>query len=369
MKEHFLRLKYRTFWLWMHTFIAIFALSFVPLFLRENGYSLSAIILFYTLLCLGAVLLLPWLSTFNLRRSILYGYLCYAGTMLALLFGSGLTSYVLYIVFGAGTFVFFWIPFNYFFFNTTQKETSGTDSAFFFNSTAILGVFVPLLGAAMIKIGGYSWLFGLASLAYLFLGVYVYSRLPNENFTFHFRDCVTEFKGLKTISCLEGSLGFFPWIILGIYALLFFETASAYGYFLSYLGIIGLIIALLVTHHSDRKQKRLGYLFPLFFLMAVAIMTISLVHSTTYWIINVGIIYLLSNVSMPLRSAVCMDVKKVDFGFWKAKEFFTNIGRVITLGISALFFYYQLYWPVFVMYGLIALIYPFLVKYKFREMN
>lgn len=369
MKEHFLRLKNRTLWLWLHIFLGIFALSFVPLFLREHGYGLPAIILFYLLLCLGVILLLPWLSTHNLRRSILYGYLCYAGTLLSLLFGSGLTSYVLYVIFGAGTFAFFWIPFNYIFFNTTQKETSGTDSAFFFNSTAILGVFAPLLGAAMIKWGGYSWLFGLTSLAYLLLGAYVYSRLPNENFTFHFRNYVKEFKGLKTISCLEGSLQFFPGIILGIYALRFFETASSYGYFLSYLGIIGLIIALIVTHHSDRQQKRLGYLFPLFFIMALSMIIIPLVHSITYWIIAVGIFSLLNNISAPLRSAVSMDVKKVDFGFWKAREFFTNIGRVITLGISALFFYYELYWPVFVMYGLIAVIYPFLVKYKFNEMR
>ncbi|MEK6845505.1 MAG: hypothetical protein AABY26_01995 [Nanoarchaeota archaeon] len=369
MKEHFLRLKNRTLWLWLHIFIAIFALSFVPLFLRNKGYSLSAIIFFYLFLCLGAVLLLPLLSTFNLRRSILCGYCCYAGTMLALLFSSGITSYILYIIFGAGTLIFFWIPFNYLFFNTTQKETSGTDSAFFWNSTAILGVFAPLLGVAVIKWGGYSWLFGLTSLAYLLLGAYVYSRLPNESFTFHFRDCVKDFKGLKTISLLEGSLQFFPGIILGIYALLFFETASAYGYFLSYLGIIGLVIALIVTHHSDRKQKRLGYLFPLFFLMAISIVVISLVHNVTYWIIAVGIFSILNNVSAPLRNAVSMDVKKVDFGFWKAREFFINVGRVITLGISAILFYYELYWAVFVMYGLIALIYPFLVRYKFKEIN
>lgn len=369
MIKHFLRLKNRTFWLWMHIFIGTFALSFVPLFLREHGYSLAAIILFYLFLCLGSVLLLPWLSTFNLRRFILYGYLCYVGTMLSLLFTNGITSYILYVTFGAGTFTFFWIPFNYLFFNTTKKETSGTDSAFFLNSTAILGVFVPLLGAAMIKWRGYSWLFGLAALSYLLLGAYVYSRLPNENFTVNLWDCVKEFKGLKTISCLEGSLQFFPGIILGIYALLFFETASSYGYFLSYLGIIGLVIALIVTHHSDKKQKRLGYLFPLFIFMALSIVTISLVHSATYWIIAVGVFTLLSNVSAPLRSAVSMDVKKVDFGFWKAREFFINVGRVITLGISAAFFYYELYWPVFVMYGLIALIYPFLMRYKFRELK
>ena len=221
----------------------------------------------------------------------------------------------------------------------------------------------------MIKLGGYSWLFGLASLSYLLLGVYVYSRLPNESFTSCFSDYVKEFKGLKTITCLEGSLQYFSGIILGIYALLFFETTSAYGYFLSYLGVIGLVIALIVTHHSDRQQKRLGYLFISLFLMALSIMTLTQVHHVAYWIIAVGIFVFLNNISLPLRSAVSMDVKKVDFGFWKAREFFLNVGRAITLGISAVFFYYEWYWPVFVMYGLITLVYPFLVKYKFKEIR
>ena len=364
MKQHFTRLKNRTLWLWLHMFLGMLALSFVPLFLKENGYPLFAIILFYLLLCLGAVLLLPGLNIFNLRRFILYGYLCYAGTMLSLLFGSGLVSYLLYVIFGAGTLVFFWIPFQYLFFNSTSKETSGMDSAFFFNSTAILGVFAPLLGAAMIKFLGYAWLFGLAATLYLLLGAYLYFRLPKENFAVPFREVVREFKGLKTISCIEGSLQFFPGIILGIYALLFFETSSAYGYFLSYLGIISFIIALIVTNYSDRKQNRLGYLFPLFFFMALSIVIIPVVQSTIYWIIAVGAFSLLDNVSRPLRSAVSLDAKKMDLGFWKAREFFLNVGRVATLGISAIFFYYGAYWPLFVLYGLLALIYPFLIRYK-----
>ncbi len=369
MKENFQRLRNRTFWLWLHMFLGTTALSFVPLYFKASGYTLHSIILLYLLTCLLTVLLLPWLSTINLRFSIFCGYLCYAGGMLALFFGSGFISYALYAIFGAGGMIFFWIPFNYIFFNTTKKETSGTDSAFFFNSTALLGFFTPLLGAFLIWLGGFTLLFSLASLAYLLLGAYLYSHLSKENFTVRFLDYVPKFKGLKTITFLEGALQFFPGIIIGVYTLLFFETPSAYGYFLSYLGVISLVVALVVSHHSDRQQKRLGYLFPLFLLMALSIIVLISAHSTTYWIIAVGIFSLLYNVSMPLRSAVSMDVKDVNFGFWKAREFFLNLGRATTLGIPAVFFYYGFYWPVFVMYGLIALVYPFLIRYKFKEMK
>ena len=305
----------------------------------------------------------------NLRHSLLFGYLCYAGYMLALSFGSSKFSFLIVSFLSAGTYIFFWIPFNYFFFNTSKKETSGTDSAFFFNSTAILGVFIPLLGAAVIKSIGYSWLFGSASLFYLLLGIYVYFRLPKNSFSFPFLESLKSFKGLKTISCLEGSLQYFTGVVLTIYTLLFFKTASAYGYFLSYLGIISLVIALIVTHHSDRQQKRLRYLFPLFLILAISIIALTQAQSIVSWIILVGIFVLLNSISRPLCSAVSMDAKKVDFGFWKAREFFLNLGRVVTLGISAALFYYEWYWPMFVMYGLIALIYPFLIRYKLKEIK
>lgn len=369
MKEHLQRLKNRTAWLWAHSFIGIFAISFLPLFFRTNGYSLMGLACLYLFLSLGVLFLLPLIKKINLRRSLLIGYLCYAGCMLSIFWGSSWISYVGYALFGAATYIFFWIPFNYVFFQTSKKETNSTDSAFFFNSTAILGTFVPLLGAAVIGHLGYRWLFGIAFIYYLILGTYVYFRLPDETHTSNFRLDVQKFKGLKTIACLEGSLQYFSGVILAIYALLFFQDAANYSHYLSYLGLIGFIIALFISRRSDHQQKRLGYLFVLYSLMCLAIISLATASSTVHWMIVVGIFMIINGISLPLRSAVSMDVKVVDMGFWKTREFFLNLGRVATLAISALFFYLHLYWPIFVIFALIATVYPFLVRYKFKELK
>ena len=141
------------------------------------------------------------------------------------------------------------------------------------------------------------------------------------------------------------------------------------GWFLSYLAIISLGIAWFVSRHSDKTQQRKKHIFVLFLALTASIISLALVRSVIGWLVAVGIFAVIYVISSPLRLAVSMDVKKIDMDFWKTREIFLNIGRAVTLSISAFFFYYQLYWPVFVMFGIITLIYPFLVNYKLKELR
>ena len=67
------------------------------------------------------------------------------------------------------------------------------------------------------------------------------------------------------------------------------------------------------------------------------------------------------------------DIKKYfeepDLEFWRAREFFLNVGRVFTLGFAALFFFMGFYLPVFLLFGIIALAYPFIVNYKLTDIE
>jgi len=65
------------------------------------------------------------------------------------------------------------------------------------------------------------------------------------------------------------------------------------------------------------------------------------------------------------RSSAVMGI----FYFWKAREIFLNAGRFVTLSISAILFYYRLYWLVFVLFGIITAAYPFLVYHKLEEIR
>ena len=83
----------------------------------------------------------------------------------------------------------------------------------------------------------------------------------------------------------------------------------------------------------------------------------------------VGAFGIVSALSWPLRLAVSLDVKKASLEFWIAWEFFLNVGRVVTLGISMLLFYYELYWAMFAMFGIITIKYPWLVHYKLKGLK
>lgn len=128
-------------------------------------------------------------------------------------------------------------------------------------------------------------------------------------------------------------------------------------------------MAFIISYYSDKQQKRRSYIYFLFSLLFLSILSLAFIQQKTYWIIAVGIFIIINTISLPLRLAITLDAKKADLGFWKVREFFLNLGRFCTLTISIILFYYQKYWIVFLLFAVMAFIYPFLMRYKLREIN
>lgn len=352
----------------MQIFLSIFSLSFAPLFFEQQGYSLSQIILLLLLVSACSLILLVFKSKFNLRHALLMGFGCYALINLGLFLDLIPHSYILYFLFGSSAVSLFWIPINYLYFNSTQKENHGMDSSKYWLIGAILGVILPPLSAVLIKSNGYHWLFGLATLLYIIPLIFTYKFVAPTNIESNFINSIKNFKKLKTITLMEGAMGYFL-VIIPIYVLLFITKALDYGLFLGYIGLVGGVASLIISHFSDKNNKRMMYLFPLFILMAVSIFGMYFIHNGLYWVLLIGIFSLFNGISNPLRLAFCLDIKNIDLGFWRARETFLNIGRIAVLGVALLLFYYNRYQFIFLLYGLIALSYPFLVRYKYRELK
>lgn len=186
---------------------------------------------------------------------------------------------------------------------------------------------MPPLGAYVIKTLGYSWLFGIAAVLFPLCMFIVWKLVPSEIVhTAPLRQGIKEYKSLKTISVLEGSLQFFTGLIIPVYALLFFQRADEIGWFLSYIAILGLIMAVVVAHFSDKNQKRKGFIMILFLLLTLSIFSLSFASTSWAWIISIGIFSIIHYISLPLRLAVSMDFKKVDITFWQVREIFLNVG-------------------------------------------
>jgi len=349
--------------------LAYLSLSFVLIFFKDQNYELYSLILMYaiyTFLAFSSVLIV---STFNLRYSLLLGLLFYVILNLLLFLNWPHLSFWLYPVFGAACFIFFWIPLNYIFFENCQKDTHGREAAIYMVLSSLIGVFMPVLGASIIGWKSYAFLFILGALLHLPLLFYVYHKVPSRTISTNlFRELKT-FKGLKTITAAEGALHFFGGVVVPIYSLFFIFKVRDFGNFLAYIGLISLVIAFFVSSHSDKIKKRMGYLYFIFILIALSILVLGFARNLFWWTVLVGVYTMFNNISAPLRLAVSLDVKKVTLGFWRMREIFLNFGRFLVLSLSFLFFYLEIYWPIFVLFSAIALAYPFLVHYKFSDLQ
>jgi len=251
------------------------------------------------------------------------------------------------------------------------------------------------LGGYVIKYLGYHYLFAIAALIHL-IPVILALRLikvdenADEKTDGNTKEKVTEknstakiifhplinliimlkeYKKLRTITVLEGALHFFPLAVINVYTLLFFHEETKYGLFLGYLGLIGIIASIAVSCYSDNKKERLRFLLIPFLCLSLTIFFLPLAKTQTIWIILVTIVSLLLTLTYPLRMAFSMDHKTLDYTFWRAREFFLNLGRFVTLALSSLLFYWKEYWLAFALFGLIVLIYPLVAKYKLRQLE
>ena len=353
----------------LNTLCIIFSLSLLPLFLKEQGYGLYHIILLYALYTGLSAAIIPLVGRFSTRRFLMLGFLFFAFAVASFSLLPVSISFFFYAFFIAANICIFWITLNYIFFRSSDKTTNAVDSSFYMLTPGLIAAVIPPLSAVFAHAFGYRWLFGLSAILFLIPIWLVWKYVPEEKYVLDFVRGLRNFKGLKTITILEGSLQHFSGAIVPIYALLFLKTTLDVGLFLGYTGLIGFAIAIFLSMRSDHSQKRKKFIQILFLLMAVSIVVLPSARNAAAWYVAVGIFTVIYSISSPLRLAISLDAKKPDLEFWKTREFLLNIGRTITLGIAALIFFLQLYLATFILFALIALVYPFIVNYKLTDIK
>ena len=368
MKKTLVRLKEGHLLLALQIFLFTPVSAFLPTYFNSLGSPLFYLIALFTLSTLWAVVFLLMVKKFEIKTYISVGYLCYMFIILGFIFLPPMVSlFVCSFLYGAAA-VFFWTPLNTLFYRSSSRETNAVDSAIYFLTGGLLAVILPPLGAYIITRFGYFWLFFPIAMLYLPIVIFVYSRIPKDIVLAPLSSSVKEFKNLKTITALEGALHFLQFLIIPVYTLQFMTAEKSFGWFASYMGLIGFVIAIILSYRSDRTQKRISYLAFLFVLMGISALMLILAARVSLWIVLVGIFSIFYHISNPLRLAITMDVKKVDLGFWKAREIFLNLGRFIFMGITLIFFYFKLYWAVFGLYAVLCFVYPVFVKKKLKEL-
>jgi hypothetical protein len=83
----------------------------------------------------------------------------------------------------------------------------------------------------------------------------------------------------------------------------------------------------------------------------------------------IGVYSILDNLSLPIRFAVPMDVVTMDIGFWRANEFYGNMGRTIVFAAASLLLYAGNKWAAFSIFAVMTFAFPFIISRKIGSLR
>ncbi|MBI2572627.1 hypothetical protein HYV86_02095 [Candidatus Woesearchaeota archaeon] len=351
-----------------HAILSTFSFSFIPTLFKNVENPVFFLLTMYAVSTLAGVIFMLLARRFVLRRYVRIGLWLHGLNLLqVVLLPPHIALWVYSVVLGL-IFVCYWIPFNTVFYGGAQKNTNASYSAIYFASYSLIAILIPPLAAFLLERVGYLAVFSVVALFYIVGSFWITKFIPEQTHTIVLHDVVTKFKGLKTISMMEGAAHYAKGVIIPVYTLIYITREQNFGFFLSYVALIAFFIALYLCYHSDRTQQRMKYLFFLLFGLAGSFVALAFVHTLTFWLIVVGVLTIFYDISVPLRLAVSMDVKKNDLDFWYSRELFLNIGRSIMLAVAAVLFYFGFSAVIFGLFAVMLMIYPFLLRYKFKEL-
>lgn len=368
MKNYFKNMNSGVIFLVVNSFFTSFAFSFIPLFLYEKGVALHTIIFMVALYTGLSIILMSIINSYNLRISMIFGLFFQA--MLYFPFALYTRySIPLFIISAAFSISFFWVVLNHLYFRDLPKNTNASSSTIYIILPGVIGLFMPTVAILVIKNFNFSMVYWIAFIANMLTIILTWRLLKDETIEVKTYDSIKAFKGLKSLTIAEGALQFLNGWIIPVLSLIYIRSEKDFGFFLSYLAFLSLIISFFIAKESDKAGKRKSYVYFLFSLLIISIIILSFAKTPLVWVIAVGIFASIYNISFPLRLAMSMDLKKIDLGFWKTREIFLNIGRVITLLITALFIFYNLIWAIFVMFSVLILVYIILINYKLGKLR
>jgi MFS family permease len=346
-----------------------FSFLFLAMLLREQGLFGWFFILGYMALAALCVISLLLVTKYNAKWFLRMSYVLNCGMALGFFVLPLREAFLVYVFGWAGLVILFWLPLNMSFFQESHNGRHAKDSWSYMVAPGMLSIVIPPLGAMMMRMYGYKWLFLLTAGLYLLAMGWVWRKVPSQTWKVQRKEAILNFKGLKTISMMEGALHFFSSVVLGVYALRFLQNETEVGWFWSYVAVVGLVAGFFMARMSDAKQERKKYVVILFSLLLICVVGFMLAKSLGVFLVLMGAYMIMATVSSPIRLAISMDVKEKDINFWWSRELFLNIGRAVTLAVAGGLFFLEWYGLLFGMYAVMIGAYPILIFHKLKKLR
>lgn len=298
------------------------------------GFGISAIVSLW----------MSWRPHIDPRNAIMFGLLCLCieYSLFLIVHDGWLLGILVGVAFGL-YFPFFWIPVNVLMARMTDKGDRGVTYGAFFFAWPLAAFVAPLLGGLVIGFANYSLLFiiGIAIIASTIGVVFAYRKYIPTKQVMRIR---IDGLGKRNVLALFGEGGFEGvfWVGLVLVAYVFTQDEVAIGALFSLFGLCAGIMAVILGKVSDKIQNRVFFLRVSALASIPCVIAVSYASSLEEFALTNGLLEVACFVLPIFLFAILTDkMEDAKNDSVVGREFFLNIGRVVTISILMTLLYFD----------------------------
>lgn len=319
-----------------------FSQTLLVLWLFNNGFSFSFIIIYYLISYIVAVLGIFVLRKIKmeLKPTILLGVLLSILSVTVLINILGPYQLFLSAIFTGLNVIFFWIPYNILHFKFSSEDKRGLNSGVYFLATPIISITLQPLAGLVAEKFGFEIMFLLGVLLYI-IPIILIIFLPNIELKL---DIKKEFIATKFnwATFFQGFTSRINWTLVPLFTLYFIKTPKAFGSFFGYIAIFVAVASLINASISDKIKNRKIFYYLFTTLAVISLLPLAFIDNIYYWIIFAGITSMCMYLANPFWLAFNLDYYK-KLGVEKTiilRELFSNSGNILVLLVALIIFYF-----------------------------
>jgi MFS family permease len=298
------------------------------------GFAISAI----------ASLWMSWRPHLDPRNAIMFGlfWLCIEYSLFLVVHDGWLLGIIVGVAFGL-YYPFFWTPVNVLMARMTDKGDRGVTYGAFFFVWPLAAFVAPFLGGLVIGFADYSVLFiiGIAIIASTICVVFAYRDYIPKDQVMRIR---VDALGKRNVLALLGEGGYEGvfWIDLTLVTYVFTQDEMAIGALFSLFGLCAGIMGIILGKVSDRIQNRVFFLSVSALTAIPCVLAVSYATSIEEFALTNGLLEVACFVLPVFLFAILTDkLEDAKNDSVVGREFFLDIGRVITISILMALLYLE----------------------------
>ena len=337
--------------------------SILPTHFLSQKLSLSEMIMGFSLRFMVPIVLLLSVKKLSAKRSWLIALI---STMLFILLSISIHSkfqfYLAAMVSGI-TLFYFYVCYNIAYFENVSKEKRGRGGALMFIVPSAIGILAPsLAGFVGQKNMIYVWIISIISFVISFIFLYFQNDFQ---VSLNIKEAIKEIKETKILMFLEGVWSVLSNGVIPIFTLYFIRSPLKYGFYLSYLALISIVVSFIIGKISDKIHKRTVFVVPLALALAVTTFMFTVFKlNLTNWIILTGLIKFIEPLFFSTSISLLVDNHDVR-SLMSGRELMLSSGRVTGLLLAfASFTLEKQPFYIFIVLGIAMLLYSILLFCK-----